>query len=258
MLNYLKSELYRAIRSRDFYLITGITSAIILAGNILLFVVASSDADFPYGTVWFSLSNLIASLVFLFLGAGLMVAFLYADDKKNGIFKNAVTQGISRTQLFLGKIFVCIILGLLSMAFILLVYIVSATVLLEGPASVPIQYLLQGVGAALPSVIATIILGAACVTVLNNTTSAIVLWGAIVFGIPLALSAIGQRFDLVADIASWLPSNFLAHEVVINMSGQADFLWNNPFGLMKCMVAGFASILIFLGIGIWRARKVEV
>lgn len=258
MLNYFKSEVYRALRSRELYLLTGIACAIVLLGNTLLFTVGTTDSTFPYNTVWFSLSNLIAMLTFLFLGGFLVVALLFADDKKNGLFKNAVAHGLSRSKLFIGKILIGVVLGLVCMAIILAVYIGSAVLLLNGPAIEPIRYLLEGVAATLPSVIAVIILGVACFALLNNTTSAMIVWVAIVLAVPIALSVIGQRFDLIASIASWIPTNFLTQEVEILRSGQTDFLWRDSFGLMKCLVAGFGSIAVFLGLGLWRARKVEV
>ena len=159
MLNYTKSELYRIVHGRELYLFTGVLCAIVLLSSVLLWAMASTP-DFPYATVRFSLSNLISMLPSLFLLAGLLVWVLFADDRKDGTFKNAVADGCSRRDLFVGKCLVSTGLGLASMMVILAVYVGSAVLLLEGPAdAVPI--LLKGVAAALPFTVACVVLGAA-------------------------------------------------------------------------------------------------
>ena len=111
MLNYMKSELYRIVHGRELYLFTGVPCAIVLASSVLLWAMASTP-DFPYATVRFSLSNLISMLPSLFLLAGLLVWVLFADDRKDGTFKNAVADGCSRRDLFVGKCLVSTGLGL--------------------------------------------------------------------------------------------------------------------------------------------------
>ncbi len=258
MQNYIRSEWYRIVRSPELYLLTGIACALVLIMNALLFSMSLVDPEFPYATVWFSLSNLTGSLPLLFIGAGLVVAFLFAEDKKNGICKNALAQGISRTQLFFGKVIVCIIFGFLCVAVILAVYLASAVLLLSGPVLEPIQYLLEGVGAALPSTIAVLVLAVAGFTMFNNTTTTLVFWVAVVFALPLILAQIAPGVEVIAAIASWIPTIFFGNEVLINTAGTHDFLWNTSFGLMKCLVAGFGSMIVFGALGLWRARRMEL
>lgn len=160
MLNYMKSELYRIVHGRELYLFTGVPCAIVLASSVLLWAMASTP-DFPYATVRFSLSNLISMLPSLFLLAGLLVWVLFADDRKDGTFKNAVADGCSRRDLFVGKCLVSTGLGLASMTVILAVYVGSAVLLLEGPADA-VSILLKGVAAALPFTVACVVLGLRC------------------------------------------------------------------------------------------------
>lgn len=178
MLNYMKSELYRIVHGRELYLFTGVPCAIVLASSVLLWAMASTP-DFPYATVRFSLSNLISMLPSLFLLAGLLVWVLFADDRKDGTFKNAVADGCSRRDLFVGKCLVSTGLGLASMTVILAVYVGSAVLLLEGPADA-VSILLKGVAAALPFTVACVVLGVAVCSVLPKTSAAFLVWLAIV------------------------------------------------------------------------------
>ena len=200
MLNYMKSELYRIVHGRELYLFTGVPCAIVLASSVLLWAMASTP-DFPYATVRFSLSNLISMLPSLFLLAGLLVWVLFADDRKDGTFKNAVADGCSRRDLFVGKCLVSTGLGLASMTVILAVYVGSAVLLLEGPAdAVPI--LLKGVAAALPFTVACVVLGVAVCSVLPKTSAAFLVWLAIVAIVPSALHAVGMVVEPVGAHAS--------------------------------------------------------
>ena len=256
MLNYMKSEWCRIVCGRELYLFTGVLCAIVLAANVLLCAMASTP-DFPYATVRFSMSNLISSLGLLFFMAGLLVWVLYADDRKDGTFKNAIVHGCSRRDLFVGKCLVSTALGLLSMAVILVVYIGSAVLLLEGSTEA-VFILLKGVAAALPFTVACIVLGVAACATLPKTITAFLVWLAIVSVIPAVLNVIGLGVEPVARLASWLPANFFSNEVAINQSGLAQFLWDTPEGLAKCMIAGFSGIAVFGVAGLWRANKAEL
>ena len=257
MLNYMKSEWYRIVRGKELYLLTGILCAVVLAANVLLWAM-SHTPDFPYSTVWFSLSNLISSLGMVFMMAGLLVWLLFGDDRKDGTFKNAIAQGLARRDLFIGKCLVSLAFGLMSMVAVLVVYIGSAVLLLGGPAAEPVTFLLKGVAAALPFTAASVILAVAVCATLSKPTEAFLVWIAVVFLVPMALNMVGRLVEPVAALANWLPANFFANEVVINMGGAAVFLWDTPEGLAKCLIAGLAGIAVFAAVGLWRAQKTEL
>ena len=148
-------------------------------------------------------------------------------------------------------------LGLASMTVILAVYVGSAVLLLEGPADA-VSILLKGVAAALPFTVACVVLGVAVCSVLPKTSAAFLVWLAIVAIVPSALHAVGMVVEPVGALASWLPYNFFSNEVAINQSGLAEFLWDTPAGLAKCLIAGFAGVAVFGIAGLWRASKTEL
>ena len=255
MLNYMRSEWYRIVHGREFYVFTGVLCALVLAANLLLVSVGASDPNFPYATVRFSLSNLISSLSLLFFMAGLLVWILFADDRKDGTFKNAIAHGLSRRDLFVGKCLVSTALGLISKAVILIVYVGSAALLLEGPVLEPATYLVKGVLSALPFTVACAVLAVAACIVSPKPANAFMIWLTVVCLIPMALDAAGRMIEPVAALAGWMPYNFFANEVLINMSGAAEFLWDTPQGLAKCLISGFAGIVAFAAAGMWRLGK---
>lgn len=257
MLNYMKSEAYRVAHGKELYLFTGALCAVVLAANILLRAMTYVDPAFPYATVRFSLSNLLGMFTMLFALAGLLVAVLYADDRKNGTLKNALSHGCSRLSLFAGKCVVSLGAGLAAMAIVMVVYVGSAVFLLEGPLADTMGIVAGALLSGLPSIVAVVVLAIGLDGYFPKTTVAIVAWAVIVFAIPQALAVIGLRFDAVAAVASWLPANIYGNEMNAAFLG-GSFPWETPFGLAKCLIAGFASLALFAGLGAWRARKVEL
>ena len=257
MLNYMKSELYRISHGTEAYLLVVALVVVVLAANIILYAMTFVDPTFPYATVRFSLSNLLGMFTMLFALSGVLVALLYADDRKNGTCKNAIAHGCSRTSLFVGKCIVSVAVGLASMAVVLVVYIGSAALLLEGPVAEPAGVLFTAIAAGLPSIVAAAVLAVALEGYFAKTATAIVAWIVVVYVVPQVLALIGLRIDPVAVFAGWLPTNIFGNEVNMAFLG-GDFPWDQPFGLAKCLIAGFASLALFAAVGVWRARKIEL
>lgn len=257
MLNYVKSEWYRVIHSKEIYLTTGFLSLLIVCVNLISFIANSAIVDYPYATVSFSFNILISSLNGLFIVGSVISVILFGDERKNGTLKNAVAYGILKESIFFGKCIISISSGFFSLAIILVFYIGSACLLLDGPVQVPIQKLLGGIGAALPTTIASVILAVALIGLLNKEITAVVWWVMIMFLIPQVFFYIGLKVDFMGKIAEWMPGNFFKFEVIANMSGY-QCLWDTPFGLMKCIVAGVAGIIIFAVFGILVGKKKEI
>ena len=257
MLNYVKSEWYRIAHGRELYLLTSTLCAVVLAANVILYAMTFVDDTFPYATVKFSLSNLLGMLTLLFALAGLLVALLYADDRKNGTLKNAIVHGCSRTSLFVGKCLVSLGAGLICMALVLVVYIASAVILLEGPIDEPIAMLLTAIVAALPSIVAVVVLAVGLDGFFPKTTGAVVAFIVIVFAIPQVLALIGLRVEPVAAFAQWLPSTIFGSEVNEVFAG-GQLPWDKPFGWGRCLLSGVLGAMLFAAVGLRRARKTEL
>ena len=257
MLNYMKGEAFRIVHGKEIYLLTGVLSLLAMAANAIEFAMTFVDPGFPYATVRFNLGIVTSSLGSLFFVAGMLVWFLYSEDKKNGTLKNALSHGCSRTSIFAAQCVVSSLIGLACMVVVLAAYVGSAVLLLEGPMLPPVVDLLSGIAAALPSLLAAVVLMAAVLAHCKSTSSALVVWVVVLFVIPYTLRMVGLLYEPVAVVASWLPPNFFATEALVSMSS-SSLLWNNPVGLAKCLIAGFVGLAAFAAAGVWRARKIEL
>ena len=66
-----------------------------------------------------------------------------------------------------------------------------------------------------------------------------------------------MRYEPIAELASWLPSVLHGYNVGVF---PLDFAkpWEQAFGWAKCMIVGFGWLAVFAGIGLWRARRIEL
>lgn len=258
MLNYMKSEWYRITHSKEIYLITGLMSLAVLFMNVVTAISSRSLPGFKYGLVSFSLNTLTSSLpTWMFCMGTVIVGSLYAEERKNGTMKNSVAYGISRVSIFIGKCLMSMLFCVISLAVILVFLVSSAVLLLDGPAEEPIRQMLSGVGAALPSAFASAILTMALLSLCRKEIMAYVLWMVIMYGVPVVTFFAGLQFRTLNRAAEWMPWNFLNYEVQANMSGY-NCLWDTPYGLMKCLVAGGIGILVFAAAGLLIVRKKDI
>ncbi len=115
MLNYIKSELYRAAHSKELRGAFIGLLAIILFLNLTLFLMKDVE-HFRYGSSSFSYSMLVSVPMMYCYVAADVAAMLYESDRRNGTMGNSIAYGISRMQLLAGKCVVCFVASLVMLA----------------------------------------------------------------------------------------------------------------------------------------------
>lgn len=257
MINYIRSEFYRILHTKEIYLFNLLLTAGVLALNGGIHAAAATLPNIRYANVKFVLSFLTGSMDFLFIAGAVLAVLLFSGDRKNGVMKNAVAYGMSRTSLFFGKCIVSFVMALASMVLLTAVYIVSAILLLEGPAQPYVELMLEGIAANLPFAAATLILAVAFIQFFEKELIVGLAWMAVIYLIPSICYSTGFQFKTMAEIAVWMPRNYLMTEVTAGMNGYAC-LWSEPEGAAKCVIAGVIGIVVFLSLGILINRRKEI
>lgn len=257
MNNYIRSEFYRILHTKEIYLFNLLLTAGVLALNGGIHAAAATLPNIRYANVKFVLSFLTGSMDFLFIAGAVLAVLLFSGDRKNGVMKNAVAYGMSRTSLFFGKCIVSFVMALASMVLLTAVYIVSAILLLEGPAQPYVELMLEGIAANLPFAAAALILAVAFIQFFEKELIVGLAWMAVIYLIPSICYSTGFQFKTMAEIAAWMPRNYLMTEVTAGMNGYAC-LWSEPEGAAKCVIAGVIGIVVFLSLGILINRRKEI
>ena len=256
MLNYMKSEWYRVFHEKSIYTFNGTCAAMILLLNIGNGIMRQVEENFPYGTTHFSFSILLGSENMLLFLAMLLGYIVFGEEYKHKTLKNSISFGLSRQKIFLGKVLVGVGVSFLSMAFLVLIYGGSGYLLLEVSEDLGIRELLIGLGAALPSALAGLILGISLSFLIENSTVMSIVACVILAGVPIACKFLGLQFEFFARIGNWMPFNFLSQGQVA-LSKYIP-IWSTGEGLTKCILAGVIGIIVFYGIGNFLFRKREI
>ena len=257
MINYIRSEFYRILHTKEIYLFNLFLTAGVLALNGGIHVAAATLPNIRYAKVQFVLSFLTGSMDFLFVAGAVMAVLLFSGERRNGVMKNAVAYGMSRSSLFFGKCIVSFVMAFFSMVLLTAVYIVSAVLLLEGPAQPYVELMLEGIAANLPFAAAAVILAVAFIQFFEKELIAGLAWVAVIYLIPSICYSTGFQFETMARIAAWMPRNYLLTGVTAGMSGY-ECLWSEPEGALKCVIAGVIGIVVFLILGALINRRKEI
>ena len=207
MINYIRSEFYRILHTKDIYLFNLVLMAGVLALNGGIYIAAATLPNIRYAKVQFVLSFLTGSMEFLFAAGAILAVLLFSGERRNGVMKNAVAYGISRTSLFFGKCIVSFVMALVSMILLTAVYIISAVLLLEGPAQPYVEQMLEGIAANLPFAAAALILAVGFIQLFEKELIAGLAWMGVIYLIPSVCYTVGFQFPVVAKIAAWMPRN---------------------------------------------------
>lgn len=255
MFNYIKSELYRLTHS---YALYTVGFAFVLAPvivNILLYCLAYVDSNFPYATTSYSYYNVVANPMIFCYAALFMVFVFYEGYKKNGNLKNVICTGLSREKIFLGQIVVCLFVSAAMLFCTIIIYIISAQLLLEVVGPVTAMDLVIESLVMIPSAISSLILSIFIVNYFDKGSTGIIYWLCIMNFVPQVLFYISLVIEPVRGIAMWLPQNFLSG-MQVNQTVCAP-IWNTADGLAKCLISGFIGIVVFSICGIVSLRKKE-
>lgn len=255
MFNYVKSELYRLTHS---YALYTVGSAFVLAPvivNILLYCLAHVDSNFPYATTSYSYSNVVASPMIFCYAALFMVFVFYEGNKKNGNLKNVICTGLSREKIFLGQIVVCLLVSAAMLFCTIVIYIMSAQLLLEVVGPVTAMDLVIESLVMIPIAISSVVLSIVIVNYFDKGSTGIIYWLGIMIFVPQILFYISFVVEPVRGIAMWLPQNFFSG-MQVNQTVCAP-IWDTASGLAKCLISGFTGIGIFGIVGLFSLRRKE-
>lgn len=266
MLNYIRAELYRLFRRPGLYVTTLVLCAAPIAFNCFLAFFDWEAYGTDNGLTGISYGAWLSSAQFFMIMGAIIPGILYTNARKYGDLKNTIAFGVNRAQIFAGKCVVSILLATLVLAVLLAVWIGSAELLLahsDWPAikdvllSVPALYLIACANAI------TIVL---FMELIERDFFTAIAWAAVWCILPTILNTLGMRFDLLAEIASWMPYRFLQEIVTTTTtvaSGEAlggtwslnvadpniSLFWYSVEGLRKCLVSGAVGTALFSVLG---------
>lgn len=257
MLNYIKSECYRAVHTRSLYLLLGILAGLVALSNLVLYLFATYTPNFRYGTTSFSYSNLVSQPMLYCIAACIVVSVLYEGDGRNGTRKNSIAYGISRTSIFLGKCVVSLMVSFIILIPTMAVYLGSAALLLEQKGPVTVKDMMLEIPSVSLIACSALVLAIFLLEVFDKTITALIIWYAILFSFPKLIFILSMKLSFLTPAALWMPANFFSAEMTVNLS-TCSTIWDTASGLAKCLLAGTVGTLLFGISGVLLLRKKDL
>ena len=242
MLNYIRSELYRATHTRPCYVMTAVLVLGILAFNLVLHF-WGSGADY-YGHTSFSYVFSISEPWLYIICGAVVAALLYEGRSKNGNLKNSLASGLSRSQLFVGQCLTALLIATIMMVIVVAVWAATDFWTLDD--------FLCSVAAAYPLAVASLVSIIPFFLLFRRDLTAVAGWLMVWNVAPALFAGLGLKFSWASRLASWMPKNFLSFDSVVRW-------WEEPMILEKSLISALIGILVFglLGVVSWRKRDLN-
>ena len=258
MTNYIKSEVYRNLKSKGNYifLFGGMGFAIFL--NIALGLYSNSQVNFPYGNTEFSFSSFYTSMSMIMILCLPLVATIYGHEFKYNTLKNSISYGIPRNQIYFGKFLMELIISLINLICISGVYIISAYVMLENSGIVYLNELLRSLIACFPLLIMSITVAHCFYFIFENETNVGVMWVGVMVVIPMIVNMAGRGISFLEKVAYWMPWNIITNIEYDSIAQTLVMHWSSQEGLIECFIVGAIGTIIFYILGLILFKKREI
>ncbi|WP_368490535.1 hypothetical protein [Clostridium sp. BJN0013] len=240
MLNLIRSEFYRLIRSKLYYGLIIVSTFLVMAAAGVLQHFRFKEPTFPYGTRMFYYSNVLGMTTLIITLCLLVILILTRKSKTK--MSAAVSFGHSRQAVFWSKL-ITLSFGVVIMGTIILsVTILSGNVIFDLANNSTLGQFLIAFSNIFPIVASSFILG--YVLAVNGVSEIlnllILLFIYRILGV--SINTLVGRVSALKTISKWTPTTLFDNNLVHYMS-------NNVYFDVKCWVLGLMIIFISLIIG---------
>lgn len=172
MLNYIKAECFKTFKRVYMRNTLLIFVLLAVAVNVLFFVAFRSNPADSQELIRTSLSIIVPMLLIMVYMMLIMIDIVFSEEYKYKTFKNTLSFGFTRTQVYFGKLAVSIIVAVVVFFITLAVYLVSLFLLLGFPEDMSlIGVVFNRIAAAIPLYIGALCLCNACAFIIPNSTA---------------------------------------------------------------------------------------
>jgi ABC-2 type transport system permease protein len=256
MLEYMKSEWYRQKHNIGFFMMVAVSICLVIAVPTMIFLL--QDGNIPSLGTQFTVKILIGFMPGVWSMAIVYCSFLENYEKlKQGAVKNAVSFGIPREHLVLGKFFLELLICTALYILLPLIYSGVSLLLLNHANMGEFQELLRAFFATYPLCIALMALSLVLIMNMGNTFSCALAIMALTFFLPVLLDVIGIKYPILKEIAAWFPKACVAAKTV-EEGNNWSYIWSTNSGVLKCWIIGILWTVVYLTGGCFWFKKREI
>lgn len=258
MLNYIKSEFYRNFNTKGNYVFLFGSMGFVIFINVALGLFANSQVNFPYGSTKYSFSSFYTYIGLLMLISTFLVSIIFGQEFKNSTLKNSISFGISRSEIYLGKFLVEVVICTINLILISSVYAIAAYVMLEDSGIIYLQDFITAIIAGFPLLLVSVTAAHCFYFIFDNEGSAVAVWSMVIVFVPLLISIAGRKISILGKISKWLPWNIAGNAIFDSSIGRIVMPWNSTEGFIRCFIVGAIGLAVFYTLGLIIFKKKEI
>ena len=240
MLNLIRSEFYRLIRSKRYYGLIIVSTVLVTAAAGVLQYFRFKEPTFPYGTRMFYYSNVLGMPTLIIILCLLVILILTRKSKTK--ICAAVSFGYSRQAVFWSKLITLSLSIIIMGTIILSVTILSGNVIFHLANNSTVSQFLIALSNIVPIIASGFILG--YVLAINGVSEVlnllILLFIYRILGV--SINILVGRISALKTISKWTPTTLFDNNLIHYMTSSVYFD-------IKCWVMGLMIIFISLVIG---------
>lgn len=258
MLSYLKSEGYRLFHNKWSYLFIIICSVLLVSSNILLAVVKATDPTFPYATTAFAFSCFYTSIIFIYFLCISVAAIVFGNEHSNHTMKNTISYGVSRGNIYFGKLFIEIVYAIIAFTIITGCDIAAAYLLLENSGIEQLHLLLNTCFVIIPLCLFGLAVTNCFLFIVESTGAAVSSVIGLLLVFPLICNMLGMKFSAFSDLAKIMPYNMI-NNISFDFKKAVLFLpTDGVSSYYLYWITGLVELILITLIGFLVFRKKEV
>lgn len=252
MMNYIRSELYRTIKNRNFKIMCVVFTILIVGFVLVLDYMTGIDENFPYGNTRFSLSNVYMGMIFIFTLVVIFSAMMDNGEANTNTIKHSIAFGISRNTIYIGRFIVQAIVGILVYISMSILLIFLSFLLLKHSNANEINIYIRVTMGASSCLLAVLAVSHFFIMNVKNQAIALIFPVIIMVVAPGVINMIGRKLTLIKSIAYYLPYNLVESGSKLVQGGNGIGVYGLP------LVVGIVWIIIFILGGIYIFNKKEI
>jgi len=245
MSNYLKSEWYRLVRKKSFYLFL----VICLLGPLFITLLTVSAGGELYANTEFAFKAASGMWSLVFFIVPIIVILLVSDEFTDGTLKNTVAYGIASSTAFYGKWIMELLFLVISWLVTYLSLTASVFLLLQNNGTAYFMNFTSATAGVLPMVLAALTVSHCLCFLTEKPLPHLVSYMVLIVVLPELYYRFANGIPAFGEITDTLP--------LFPYAAANDSAWLKPNGLILCWTIGAAYILLAFLISARRVRLKE-
>jgi len=224
----------------------------------VLAAVKATEPTFPYANTYFALSCFYSNVMAVFFLCISVSAIVFGNEHSNHTMKNSISYGISRGNIYFGKLIVEIVYAVIAFVIITGSDIAAAYLLLEDSGIENLYLLLKVCVVVMPLLLCALAVTNCFLFISENMGTAVGAVIGLLLAFPIVSNFLGMKFKVFSEISGIMPYNMIGRISFDYEKLELTLPWDGIAGYYQYWLIGLIEFSVVALIGFLVFRKKEV